>query len=286
MRSRWNFTGLLVLGLGSLLGIGMLAGCGSNGIFPGSAGGGAGGSSVNGVFADGPVVGLSYSCGGQTGVTGAGGTFTCPAKSTVTFSVGGIVLCTAPAQALMTPVSCAQATDVTANTSTPSVLALGRFLMSISTTPAASGTLTITAAELQAAANLSLNFATATDAQLLAAVQTINSGAPLVAAATAQNELNGTVIGALAGNYAGSYSGGSSGTWTVAISANGVVSGSFNDSSGKSGPIAGNLVNGTTYQGTAGSATWTGNLDTSQTPHVFSGKWNDSNINGTFTGHN
>jgi hypothetical protein len=249
------------------------------------------GATTNGVFADAPVVGVTYACGTQkgggtqTGVTGTGGTFTCPAASSVTFSVGGITLCTATAQAFMTPVSCAQATDPSASAATASVIAVTRFLMSISTTPASSGTLTITAAELQAAAGLTLDFSNATDAQLLTAVQAVSSPtATLVDATTAENEITGTVNAASAGNYAGTYSGSSSGTWTVTIASNGSVSGTGTDSKGGTSTVSGNLVSGTIYSGTAGSATWTGTLDTSKTPAVFSGTWNNSPDTGTFTG--
>src|SRR5271166_1430483 len=91
-------------------------------------------SMTNGVFADAPVVGLSYACGTQNGVTGTGGAFTCPTGSTVTFTVGGITLCAATAQPFMTPVSCAQANgDPSANASTPSVVATAQFMISIGT---------------------------------------------------------------------------------------------------------------------------------------------------------
>ena len=248
--------------------------------------GSTGALGTTGVFADAPVVGLTYACGTQTGVTGTGGTFTCPGGSTVTFSVGGITLCTEPAQPFMTPLSCAQATDPSANTSTPSVLAVAQFVLSISTTPASSGVLTITPNELQAAAGLTLNFSTATDAQLLAAVDAINPGAPLIDATTAENELISTVDTALAGNYAGTYSGGSSGTWTVTIASNGSVSGTSTDSKGNVTTVSGSLVTGITYSGSADSASWTGTVDTSKTPDVFSGTWTNpaESANGTFTG--
>jgi uncharacterized protein YcfJ len=249
----------------------LMAGCG-------------GSSSVKGVFADANVTGLTFACGSKTGVTGTGGTFTCSGK-TVTFSVGGITVCTAPPKALMTPLSCAQAKDPTANTSTPSVIAITQFLMSVSTTPASSGGLTITSSELQAAKNLTLDFSTATQAQLLAAVVTTtgNSGATLVSPAAAQSEITGTVLGALAGNFAGTYSGGSSGSWTVTIAADGSVSGTATTNNGTV-PVSGSLVSGTQYSGTAGTASWTGNLDTSKNPVTFSGTWSDGSKTGTFTG--
>jgi len=267
-----------------------MAGCGSS----------SGPASGNGVFADAPVVGLTYTCGTQTGATGTGGTFKCPGGSTVTFSVGGITLCTESAQAFMTPLSCAQATDPSANASTPSVLAVTQFLMSISTTPASSGALTITPSELQAAANLTLNFSTATDAQLLAAVDAISPGATLVDATTAENEIISTVDAAFAGNYSGTWTATGvippgancySGTWTVVVSSSGVVSGSSTATSpgscGSSYTIAGDFNFGTTFSGTTSNPSiWTGTLDTSKTPAVFSGTWTSTQLgaSGTFTG--
>ena len=264
---------LIVLGM-------LMAGCGSSSK---SASG-----DVSGVFADAPVQGVSYSCGGQQGVTDLEGTYQCPANSTVTFSVGAVTLCSAPAKVFMTPLSCTQAADATANTSTPSVLAVVQFLVSISTTPASFGQLTITPDELQAAANLSLNLSTATQSQLQTAVSAISPGATLVSALAAQNELNATVLGGAAGNYSGWFSGGNSGSFTVTLASSGNVAGTFADTKGDTGVIAGALLNGTQYQGTAGTATWTGNLDTSKTPVVLSGTWSDAKngTTGSFTGHN
>lgn len=255
-----------------------LAGCGSS--YPSSSGSG----NVKGVFLDTAVVGLSYTCGTQSGVTTAGGSFACPVGSTVTFSVGGITLCTAPFQATMTPLSCAQATNASANTSTPSVIAAVQFLMSISTTAASSGTLTITPAELQAAGSQTLNFSTATQTQLQTLVSAIDPGATLVSTTAAQSEITTTVLGALAGSYSGTYGGGSSGTWSVTIAPSGAVSGSGNDSSGGPFSVAGNLTTGTTYSGTSGTALWTGTVNTSVSPVVFSGTWSSGNLGGTFTG--
>jgi hypothetical protein len=156
-------------------------------------------------------------------------------------------------------------------------------------TPASSGTMTITSAELQAAANLTLDFSTATDTQLLTAVDAISPGAPLVDATTAENEIANTVDSALAGSYAGTYSGDDSGTWTIAIAADGSVLGTYSPSKGGTGNVSGALVSATTYTGTAGPSTWTGTLDTSKTPAVFSGSWTNPNatpnpVSGTFTG--
>jgi hypothetical protein len=250
--------------------------------------------SVNGVFADATVVGLSYSCGTTADVTKAGGAFTCPAQSTVTFKVGGVTVCTAPAQTFMTPVSCAQASgNPSADASTPSVVALAQFLISIGTPtgtqPGSLTTLTITPAEIQAAANLTLDFTTATQAQLQTAVTTVNPGQTLASASTAQTELTGTVATNIAGSYSGGYAGGSTGTWTISIDSSGNVSGSYTDSKNGTGTVSGNLVNGTTYSGTAGNATWTGTVNTSKGPttgkgsYLFAGTWTNGTDSGSFT---
>ena len=241
-------------------------------------------ANVNGVFADAAVVGMSFSCGTQKGVTGSGGSFSCPSGGDVTFSIGGITICKAPPLAMMTPVSCAQATDASADTTTPSVVAVARFLISISTTPPSSGNLTITSAELAAAASLSLDFSTATDVQLQTAVTAVSPGASLVSAITAQNELNTLIFSSLAGNFSGTFSGSGMGTWMITVATDGSVTGSGVDSKGHNFTISGSLVSGTTYSGTAGSATWTGKMDTSKSPIVFSGTYTDPSGPGTFTG--
>jgi hypothetical protein len=272
------------------IGIMFIAGCSSSSKKSSTS------NNINGVFADAPVVGLSYSCGSATGVTGAGGTFTCPQKSSVTFTVGGVTICSAPAQAFMTPVSCAQANgDPSANASTESVVATAQFVISIGTptgtTPGTLSTLTITSAELQAAANVSLDFSTATQSDLTTAVTAVNPGQSLVDATTATAELTAAINGSVAGNYSGTYSGSDSGTWTVTVDTSGNVSGSYTSSKSGTGTISGNFVSGTTYSGTAGSSTWTGTMNTSQPPttgtgpYLFSGTWTDTTngANGSFT---
>ncbi len=255
-------------------------------------------SMINGVFADAPVVGLSYSCGSTTTVTGAGGAFSCPKNSTVTFTVGGVTICSAPVQAFMTPVSCAQANgDPSANAATPSVVATAQFMISIGTPPGTSpgslSTLTITSAELTAASGLSLDFTSATQTDLTNAVNTVNPGQTLASQSTATTELTGTVATNVAGSYSGSYSGSDSGTWTVTIDASGNVSGTSTStgSGGGTATISGALVSGTTFSGSAGSATWTGTANTSKLPttgtgpYLFSGTWTNTaqDASGSFT---
>jgi len=258
-------------------------------------------NNINGVFADAPVVGLSYSCGSTKAVTGSGGAFTCPSNSTVTFTVGGVTICSAPTQAFMTPVSCAQANgNPSANASTTSVYQTAQFVISIGTpsgtTPGSLSTLTITSAELQAASGVSLDFSTATQGDLQTAVTTINPGQTLASEGTAQDELTGTVVTIEAGTYSGSWTGGgNSGTWTATVDTSGNISGTLALPNGGTGTISGALAYATTFDGACGGSdwygTWVGTLNTSQPPttgkgpYLFSGTWTDTTqgTNGTFT---
>lgn len=261
-------------------------------------------TNVTGVYADAPVVGMSYACGSETGTTGTGGTFTCPTGSTVNFSVGAITVCSAPVHAYMTPVSCAQANgDSSADASTPSVVAVAQFLISIGTptgtTPGSLSTLTITSAELKAASGVNLDFATATQAQLQTGVTTINPGQTLASPSTARNELTGTVTTNVAGTYSGTYSGDDTGTWTMTIDSSGDVSGSWvsTGGGGGSGILSGALANGTTFSGsysdgsTSVAGSWSGIVNTAQSPttgkgpYLFSGTWDSQTGggNGAFT---
>jgi len=276
----------------------MIAGCGG--------GGGGGGHSTppaptpapttaTGVFVDAPVAGLTYSSvnaagnASTTGATGQNGNFTYVAGGTVTFSVGGIVLGTAPALPVMTPITLALVANPTANASSTSPVTMCRLLASISSTPLSSGQLTITPAMNAAAAGLTVDFSTVTDAALATIAQTISPGATLVDAPTCANHLANSVYTAFAGNYGGTFSGGGvSGTWTLTIAAGGTVSGTaINTSNNSQAAILGALASGTTYTGTAGGVDWTGNLDITKSPVVFSGTYVDasnSSITGTFTG--
>jgi hypothetical protein len=281
----------------AILLIAVAVGCGGGATTTNNNGNNGGGATVSGVFADAPLVGLSYSCGSTTGVTQAGGAFTCPANSTVKFTVGGVTICNAPPQAFMTPVTCAQAGgNPSADAATPAVIAMAQFLISIGTptgtAPGSLSALTITSAEIQAATGLNVDFSTATQGQLQTAVSTVNPGQTLASALTAQNELTGTVATNVAGSYSGSYSGTTSGTWTVTIDSSGAVSGTAtNTNKGGTVPVSGALLNGTTFSGSAGSASWTGTVNTSKSPttgkgpYLFSGPWTNtsSGDSGTFT---
>lgn len=68
---------------------------------------------INGLFLDGAVEGLDYVAGtAAKAATGAKGEFTCITGDTVSFSIGGIALGSAPCAATITPLQLAGATDV------------------------------------------------------------------------------------------------------------------------------------------------------------------------------
>lgn len=76
----------------------LMSGCSTLGI------GVSGAPALKGVFMDGPVGGLSYSTPTLKGVTKADGIFEYQAGETVTFSLGGLVLGSAPGKPVITPV--------------------------------------------------------------------------------------------------------------------------------------------------------------------------------------
>ena len=199
----------------------------------------------------------------------------------------------------MTPVTCAQANgNPSANASTPSVVATAQWVISVGTpagtAPGSLTTLTITATEIQNAANVTLNFSSDTiQSDMLTALATVNPQQSLISQTGATDELAGTINTNAAGTYSGTYSGSDTGTWTVTVS-NGSVSGSYTSTSGSggTGTISGSFDSGTTYSGSAGqNSSWTGNLNTSQGPttgtgpYLFSGTWANSKngATGTFT---
>ena len=243
------------------------------GLFLLSACGGGGGSSspttATGKFIDAPVFGMTYESGAQRGTTGADGSFTYEIGKNVKFSIGGIVIGDAPAQAVMTPVNFAAAGS---DASTPEVVGRAQLLMSLSSTdPTATDVITIPPAILTAASSKTINFTSATLQSDLNTL-VVSLGETLVTPANAQAHLTGNINKLFQGAYSGTWSGdGGSGTWSVNIDANGHVSGTATETaSGDGTTVNGNMLTklqeaskyiygGTTTNG----YTWTGTLDVS-----------------------
>jgi len=262
-----------------------LAGCG------GGNGGAVGAGTVTGQFVDAQVAGLGYKCGSATalsGTTDATGQFTCNTGEAVAFYVGDILLgSVASVQTKVTPLDLAGAG---ATPSHPTVVNIVRFLMSISSTPAASGTLTIDASVVTAAKGKTVDFTNVMAGDLDTVINAVKpTAATLATEAEATSHMSSSLNALFAGNYSGSFSGSYSGTWTITIAADGSVSGTATDSTGGTGAVSGTMATtlgtGSTFAftGTGGGTPWVGtlNLNTRQ----FSGTWDDgAGSSGTFTG--
>ena len=177
-----------------------------------ACGGGGGGSTPSGpterqgVFLDSAVEGLTYTTGGITRTTGAGGTFLYEPGATITFSIGDIVIGTVNAQSVITPVDLVPgALDETNAT----VVNIVRFLMSIDDDgdPDIDG-IQITPAVIAAAAGQNIDFTLSTDAfaadsavinAIAALTSATTSGTgPLTSVLDAQSHLSDTLLSSMA----------------------------------------------------------------------------------------
>jgi predicted enzyme related to lactoylglutathione lyase len=100
--------GWILFFLNLLMGITVLAGCGSNDPS-------APPPVLTGTFVDSPVSGLSYQTASQSGITGADGSFLYRAGETVIFSAGEIVLGSTQGKTIVTPVDLASGVNSSAN---------------------------------------------------------------------------------------------------------------------------------------------------------------------------
>ena len=264
-----------------------LAGCGGGDSLVAA---GTGAANVTGKFVDAPVAGLGYKCGTSTALSGSTnsiGEFTCKAGETVAFYVGNIKLGSALAQTVVTPMDLV---GTGAGPSHPRVINIVRFLMSISSTPASGGTLTIDPAVMTAAASLAIDFTQDTPTNLDTVITALKPvGATVASSADATAHMASSINGLFAGSFSGTFAGSLGGTWALTINSQGAVNGTATDSTQATYSVTGNMATtvgtGSTYAftGTSGGVPWTGtlNLLTKQ----FSGTWNDgAGASGTFTG--
>ena len=140
-----------------------------------------------GIFVDGVVSGLDYKTATYSGTTNLSGEYDYVVGETVTFSVGGIVLGTATAGPVVTPVSLIDgATDATH----PAVIKIVRFLLSLDEDGDPTNGININDATRIAAAGKSLDFSSADfESQAQAILDVVNVGATLVDSTVAQNHL-------------------------------------------------------------------------------------------------
>lgn len=144
---------------------------------------------LTGVFVDAPVAGANYSTETQSGMTNTAGEYNYVEGETVTFSIGGIVLGTAMAGPVVTPLMLVDgATDAT----DPSVTNIVRLLMTLDSDSNPDNGIEITTTAQEAAANMSLDFASTTfDADAQALIDTVKgTGTQLVDAGSAQDHFN------------------------------------------------------------------------------------------------
>lgn len=127
-----------------------LAACGG-----GDGGDGAPDTTISGRFLDAAVEGLSYRTTKWEGLTDGEGRFTCDAGETIRFSVGNIVLGSAPAKEILTPVDLvAGATDERH----PWVVNRTRFLVTLDQDGDPENGITLSDAAHEAAVGWSINF--------------------------------------------------------------------------------------------------------------------------------
>ena len=125
-----------------------------------ACGGGGGGSSSDptvsqGRFVDAAVEGITYTSGGQTGLTDVNGTFSYETGQPVTFSIGGITIGTVTGSAIITPVQLVNnATDETDLVVTNIV----QFLLTVDADHNSANGIQITQAIRDAAVGLNVNF--------------------------------------------------------------------------------------------------------------------------------
>lgn len=263
-------------------------------IITGCGGGSSGGktvtpTNVTGKFVDATVVGIAYKCGGSTtisGTTNASGEYTCQTGQSVAFYVGDILIGSVSSPlAVVTPLDLVGAGATPAHTTVANIV---RFLMSISSTNPATGTITIDPAVVTAATGQMADFTANTATALDALIAAVKPGATVYTSAQATTHVTASINGLFAGNYTGTFSGAASGSWKFEIDASGAVTGTYTDAVNGNGTVTGNMATtistGSTYAftGDAGGNAWTGTLNVST--KVFSGTWGTAPTNGTFTG--
>jgi len=271
----------------------MISGCGGGSSAPGIP---------TGKFVDGPVGGLDYVSGSQSGTTAADGTFTYEAGKTVKFSVKGIVLGEVPGGDIITPVHLAMANDPYAGVGSPQVINMVRFLMAVSRMDSA-GNMTIDPARITTSAipqpNVFSNNTATFESMMAGVAPAIHS----VSVDQAESHMTASIYTQYAGTYCGTLytttytnstaaasststttaafrNNGSEtaiGTWTMTLNPDGTVTGSTSQGD----TITGGFNSGTYFNGRAGSAAWTGSLNLST--KTLSGLW-EALPSSTWTG--
>ena len=180
-----QFNGLLITSFSALVACGGGSGSGSTTPL----------ATKQGVFVDSVVSGVAYSTQSKSGVTDANGNYDYVEGETVTFSIGGIVLGTATAGPVVTPLSLVSgATDAT----DPTVTNIVKLLLTLDADGNPDNGIEINQATVTAAAGVNINFSVS-EAQFDTNTDVVNfvtaaTGSPaLVDATTAQTHFTATL---------------------------------------------------------------------------------------------
>jgi hypothetical protein len=150
---------------------------------------------LTGVFVDGPVQNLIYHTATQSGNTDADGQFLYAEGETITFSIGSVVLGSAPAAPIMTPMSLVPGAS---GPDDPAVINMVRLLLSIDSNQDAADGIQLSDAAHTAANGLMINFSlNANEFTLSQAVhtlvQSVRTDGQLVDITVAQDHFNATL---------------------------------------------------------------------------------------------
>ncbi len=137
-----------------------------------------------GVLVNSPVEGATFSTATQSGTTNASGEFLYFAGEVITFTVGGIELGSLPAGPLLTPVELTGSPDPGTAAMPNAATRLMRFLQSVDADADFANGLTISNSTRTMAASLSLDFTTASDAEVDTVIGMVTSN-PVIDSATA-----------------------------------------------------------------------------------------------------
>jgi len=275
------------------------AGCGGGGGGGGSTPPPSGGSpsptqpspppapvTATGVFIDSPVSGLSYTSGGQSGLTGDDGSFTYEVGKSVKFEIGGVTLGSAPGAAVITPLDLVD--DGT--TLTPAVQNIVRFLMLMDSDDDPSNGIAISEALRERAESWQQVDFTAADfeaalASIIPDTQVDGELRQLPTAAQAFLHLQLSRQCLYAGMYQGTYTGGDNGRIQILVTPDGLIGGSaYSIPDDESAPLVTNpphvLPPGpdVPFTGTIGESTVSGTFPSFDT---VSGTWTDGTFSAT-----
>ena len=178
---------LLALSVSALL-ISACGGGGSDGADPGATP-----KASIGIFEDSPVAGLFYETATQSGFTNSAGEFEYLPTETIAFSIGGIVLGSAAASEVITPLTLvAGATDA----NHPEVTNIVRLLMTLDSDGNPDNGISISTETTAAAVNQSVDFSAldfAADPGVLALLSQLPNAPSLIDAFTAQTHFAATL---------------------------------------------------------------------------------------------